>query len=254
MDPKKRRRKAKYTIMVVSDIAEGKTKQYKLSSLLLPGILATFMVLFSVLAVFYFANSYLLNSTFSKAGSYEEQINELTEQNKQLQITNNEIVEKNSILSDTIVQKVEVEEAEEAKEAQKYVPNGIPVSRALSITEVGADQTEEVAIEENPTENQGQVILVEFLVKSASEVMATGDGTILYVGDDDEYTKVIKIDHGNGYISIYRYASSARVSVGDVVVKGAVLFELNTSNEKLGYQILFNEENVDPMELMEIYG
>lgn len=253
MKPKKQKRKAKYTVMVISDIAEGKTKQFKLSSLLIPGILGAFIVLFSVLAVFYFANSFMLTNSFSKAGNYERQIEELTEQNKQLKITNEEIVEKNSILSDTIVQKVEVEEAQEAQEAQKYVPNGIPVSRALSITEVGTDQTEEV-MTEDATQIQGQVTLVEFLVKSASEVMATANGTILYVGDDDEYTKVIKIDHGNGYISIYRYANNARVSEGDEVLKGDILFELNASNEKLGYQILYNEEYVDPMELMEIYG
>jgi murein DD-endopeptidase MepM/ murein hydrolase activator NlpD len=210
----------------------------------------------------------MLTNSFSKASNFEKQIDELTKQNNELKITNEELVEKNSILSDTIVQKVEVEEALEAQEAQKYVPNGIPVSRALSITEVGTDQTEEVTeedeiteetvdaqvTEEDATQIQGQVTLVEFLVKSASEVMATANGTILYVGDDDEYTKVIKIDHGNGYISISRYANNARVNEGDEVLKGDILFELNTSNEKLGYQILYNEEYVDPMELMEIYG
>ena len=270
MEPKKRKRKAKYTVMVVSDIAEGKTKQYKYSSVIRLGALAVFLVLILVSAAFYYANSYLLNNSFYKANKYEKQIDELTEQNKQLQITNAEIVEKNSILSDTIVQKVEIEEAQEAQEAQKYVPNGIPVSRALSITEMGSIQTDEIATEQteentdamdnmldtegNSTQNQGQVIMVEFLVKSGSEVMATGNGTILYVGDDDEYTRAIKVDHGNGYVSIYRYPKNAKVNVGDVVVKGDVLFELNTNNEKLGYQILYQEELIDPMELMEIYG
>ena len=266
MEPKKQKRKAKYTVMVVSDMAEGQIRQFTITSRIFHGLMAFILLLVAVLGIFVLIRSISYVNQKNSLVNLERQLDELKKTNEALAISNDELSEKNAILSDTIVQKVEVEEAAAAEEALKFVPSGIPVSRALSITEVGlalaegetadaagtTEGTDDTAVTEAvPTE---QTYLVEFLVRKGSDVMATGDGTVIFVGDDAEYGKIIKIDHGNGYLSIYRYNSNYVVNVNDVITRGTVLFELNSGNQKLGYQIQLNEQYVDPMELMEIYG
>ena len=62
------------------------------------------------------------------------------------------------------------------------------------------------------------------------------------------------VDHGNGYFSVYRNGASPKVKEGDTVTNATELFKIETGNEVLGYQIIENEEYIDPLSLMETYG
>ena len=73
------------------------------------------------------------------------------------------------------------------------------------------------------------------------------------VTSDAKFGHIVSIDHGNGYISIYRNEGSPVVSEGDTVDRGDLLYVVN-KNITLGYQIQKDEQYVDPEEVMDIKG
>ena len=79
-------------------------------------------------------------------------------------------------------------------------------------------------------------------------------GTVIAVGEDAEYGNVVRIDHGNGYVTIYRCSLEVRVHEGDDVVKGDPLFLMSNGTTTLGYQILQNAEFINPSDVMELKG
>ena len=76
---------------------------------------------------------------------------------------------------------------------------------------------------------------------------------------DNEYGYQIHIDHGNGYITIYRSGTTPKVDVGDEVTRGTLLFEMkededNELADKMAYQVTLDGEYVVPTEVLEING
>ena len=71
---------------------------------------------------------------------------------------------------------------------------------------------------------------------------------------DSGYLHCIRIDHGNGYNSLYRNDGEVMVKEGDEVVRGAILYVIGEDNTELGYQITYDEKYIDPMELINIDG
>ena len=64
----------------------------------------------------------------------------------------------------------------------------------------------------------------------------------------------VTIDHGNGYVSIYRNAGDPLVTEGSEIDKGDIIYVIGEKNTSLGYQIQQDEKYIDPEELIEING
>ena len=62
------------------------------------------------------------------------------------------------------------------------------------------------------------------------------------------------MDHGNGYVTIYRNQGDAMVKQGDSVVQGTTLFMIGEDNTKLGYQMLKDGTYINPMDMLAISG
>ena len=121
-------------------------------------------------------------------------IEKLTEENADLISLREELSDKVTILSDTINQKVEEEEAMEEIKAQAHMPVGFPMSSSASLEEVAGD---------NP--------MVKLNGSVGSSIIAAADGTVISITTDSGYLHCIKIDHGNGYQSIYRNDGDAMI-------------------------------------------
>ena len=85
-------------------------------------------------------------------------------------------------------------------------------------------------------------------------VVATAGGTVTAVNDDSEYGHNIWVDHGNGYVTIYRNSGEVKVKQGEAVTQGTTLFLITGENSKLGYQMLKDGVYIDPMEMLNISG
>ena len=165
------------------------------------------------------------------------EILKLQEENADLIALREELTDKVIILSDTINMKVEEEEAQEQVRAQTHMPVGFPMSSSASLEE-----------------SDGEEPMVKLNGTVGNSIIASADGTVVSVTTDSSYLHRIKIDHGNGYNSIYRNDGDVMIKEGDEVVRGAILYVIGEDNTELGYQITYDEKYIDPMELINIDG
>jgi murein DD-endopeptidase MepM/ murein hydrolase activator NlpD len=198
------------------------------------------IVALCLVVVLLFIYCIILSGRISKANNEAEElsvkVDELTQENLSLQNENEVLQEKVSILSETLNEKVQQEE----ETAQTYVPKGFPLKGTASYNE------DETQLDGNP--------IAVFHAAKGTSVIAAGNGTVTSIEKTDEGIYVISIDHGNGYVSVYRNGSKPKVSEGDEVTKSTELYDIEEGNEELGYQIIQDGEYIDPLELMEIYG
>lgn len=233
----KRQRKFNYTLMLFVDSKEGHIRQMGIGPQVIESIAVIGLAILIILSFVCGNRGRQIETLTQKNNEQTEQIAKLEEEKADLIALREELTEKVTILSDTINQKVEAEEALEEATAQAHMPMGFPMSSSASLAEA-----------------DGEDKLVKLSGSEGSSVIASGDGTVVVVATDSQYANIIKIDHGNGYISIYRNDGDPMVKEGDEVVRGAILYVLGEDNTELGYQITYDEKYIDPMELINIDG
>ena len=240
MGRRRHKRKNSHVVIVTSDAADFKMRQFRVS----PWIVQTFVLLFSVAAglvvgfFVYEKEALVPGPDYDVIAAQDEAvIARLEEEKASLQ---NQIEELNSsiqILSETVNQKTESERILTEQIEQQFLPTVYPLTGA--------------ATEETPPE--GDPICV-YTAKSGSMVVAAGSGTVYAVVDDGEYGHNVWIDHGNGYMTIYRNKGEVKVRQGETVTQRSTIYLIGDDNNVLGYQMMKDGEYIDPMEMLDIPG
>ena len=233
----RRKRKTNYMLMLFMDSKEGRIRQMGFGPLLVESVVFIGLTVVVVLAVICYRSDKKIEVLSAETERQKQNIEELTEEKADLVSLREELMNKVTILSDTINQKVEEEEALEQERAQAHMPVGFPLSSSASLEEAEG---------ENP--------MVKLTGSEGSSVIASADGLIISITTDSGYLHCIKIDHGNGYNSIYRNDGDVMVKEGDEIVRGAILYVIGEDNTELGYQIMYEEKYIDPMGLINIDG
>lgn len=187
----------------------------------------------------YYLTAHVLEAS-NKIETLSLELEEVTEERDLLADENEELKEKVSILSDTVNSKVKQEEEREAEMAKVYIPTGFPLQGTA-------------AYNEEKTTLDGQPI-AEFEAGQGTSVIATAQGTVSSIAGDASAGYIVMVDHGNGYFSVYRNGSKPKVEVGEEVNTSTKIFVIESGSETLGYQIIQENEYIDPLSLMEIYG
>lgn len=125
----------------------------------------------------------------------------------------------------------------QAQIAEQSVPTDYPLTGSASMT---------VITDGDP--------MVEFTATEGSTVVAAGKGVVTAVEEDEVYGSRVVIDHGNGYVSIYRNKGESQVKAGDEVASGTTLFMVTEDNRQLGYQIKEKDVYIDPTTIIAIKG
>lgn len=241
MGRKRHKRKNSHVVLVTSDAVDAKLRQFRIR----PWILQTVIVIFCILCgtaigyLFYETDGRLQENTRSAS-----EIQQLEAQNQELAARNAELEtqlaaqsEKIQILSDTVNQKIQSETELSEQLERQTTPTEFPLTGSATMEEI---------IEGDP--------MCVFTAASGTMAVATANGTVIAVNDDAEYGHNIWVDHGNGYITIYRNQGDAMVKQGETVKQGATLFLIGDENSKLGYQMMRDNEYIDPMEMLTING
>ena len=263
---KKRKITKHYTIAVTSDYSVDKTKFYR-SRFNIFRLSVITMVLVLILGVGLMTfELYEVNKMESRLTVLRDVINEQEGIIKTLGDEKAELSSQNQILNNTVAMALREKEKEEEEYAKRHFPSGFPLTGSANIRDISVmDEPEEKlagyfnydvgdkysaggskAVEENP--------ITVFEMSSISDVVCTADGTVVSVSDDEIFERCVKIDHGNGYVTIYRNNSDPKVTVGDEVVRGAIIYVGGEDNIYLGYQITLNGEYLDPMDVIDIDG
>ncbi|HHX56548.1 MAG TPA: peptidoglycan DD-metalloendopeptidase family protein [Clostridiales bacterium] len=76
---------------------------------------------------------------------------------------------------------------------------------------------------------------IDIAAPSGTAIYAAADGVVIYSGwDSGGYGNCIRIDHGNGYVTVYAHNSSMSVSVGQTVTRGEYIGGVGTTGDSSG--------------------
>lgn len=249
----KHKKKKFYTISVTSNYSSDKTKFYRsrFNTLKVCVTLATIVTILAVV-VTYFGTKHILEME-QKIIEFRSLISEQEETIDQLSTDKTELLSENEILSSAIaIQRKEAEEAELIK-GERTTPNQFPVTGTAVLGEWDKDAKDYVP-------------MALFVMSEESDVVAAADGTVLYIREDSVYGNSVTIDHGNGYVTIYKNQAAPKVAEGDQVLRGSIIyvgFAIEPSKDDedkepeqnlLGYQITLDGIYLDPLDVIEING
>jgi murein DD-endopeptidase MepM/ murein hydrolase activator NlpD len=98
---------------------------------------------------------------------------------------------------------------------------------------------------------------IDITAPEGSNVYAAGSGVVTMAQDGYNYGygKVIQIDHGNGYVTVYAHLSQINVGVCQSVAQGSLIgLSGNTGNSfgaHLHFEIRIGGTNVNPYEIVQ---
>jgi murein DD-endopeptidase MepM/ murein hydrolase activator NlpD len=98
---------------------------------------------------------------------------------------------------------------------------------------------------------------IDFAATRGTEVYATAPGKIIDINKSDlqaGYGNSIDVDHGHGFITRYAHLEEINVRPGQQVTKGTKIGTVGNSGGSIAphlhYEVIFNNENVDPLNYM----
>lgn len=244
MQRKKHKRKMSHVVIVTSDAADASVKQFRIRPWVLQTIILLLCVIIGVLIGVLIYEGQIWEAVNRSNTEKQEAILqleadklELSDEKKELEEQIVELNDKIQILSDTVNEKVQNENELTAQLEMQSLPTEFPLNGSASMEEI----------------TEGDPLCV-FSASVGITVVATARGTVMTVNDDGEYGHNVWVDHGNGYITIYRNQGEPMVKKGDSVVQGTTLFIIGEENTKLGYQMLKDGTYINPMDMLAISG
>lgn len=99
---------------------------------------------------------------------------------------------------------------------------------------------------------------VDYAAPTGTPIMAAGDGRVIFAGYSNGYGNTIKIQHSDGFVSLYAHQKSFRGGIrnGLNVKKGDVIGYVGTTGLSTGAHLHFglykNSEAIDPLRVVEV--
>lgn len=231
------KRRNRYALLLVTEKNDGTMKQHTISSALVEVAIAVLFVIVVVVVCKFVYDGITLKDARQEIVNQIILINNLTDENEALSVENMTLSNKVTVLSEAVSMKVATEDAISQEMVENAMPQGFPLSGSATMKEA----------------EDGEPMLI-FTAQQGVNVVTSGTGTVVSVSADEEYGNRIIIDHGNGYQSIYRNGGTALVKNGEKLGKGYILFSIGEENQELGYQIMKDDEYIDPMLMVDING
>lgn len=258
----KHKEKPTHRILFTTDRVNGKTKEIHFSHAAAVLLSILLCVILGGIIGFAIYEEEIYSTFAARDVSQKKQIEALEFEKANLEIENESLQDKVTLLSDIVNQKVAAEEALKQETEQAKLPTAFPLTGSAQAEETDtitaiADMLFEAtgAVIQHPGQEQekGDPIVI-FTATEGTTAVASGSGTVFLVDEDANYGHVVVIDHGNGYMSFYLNDGEPKVMEGMEVRQGDVLFVIGAENTTLGYQIKYDDAYVNPMEVIAING
>ena len=237
MSKNRHKRKVSHILIYTTDAVDADTKQVRIHPWVLAGVtLIVCCVLGAVIGCAVYEGE-LWGRIREHDASQNAALIAAQDEKDALQEKIDEQDAKIEMLSITIQDQTQQIAELQAQIAEQSVPTDYPLTGSASMT---------VITDGDP--------MVEFTATEGSTVVAAGKGVVTAVEEDEVYGSRVVIDHGNGYVSIYRNKGESQVKAGDEVASGTTLFMVTEDNRQLGYQIKENDVYIDPTTIIAIKG
>lgn len=248
MEPNKQKHKKNHVFIVTSDAADAKVNQFQVRPWLLWLIVVTICVVIGAGFGYLLYQDQMKSAADKRIDEYKKmaenlegqltaQIAKSEEDAKVLEQEIQRLEQEKEILSTTVqLSKSELEELTKRFD-ELYHPSLLPLTGAATIEEI--------------TDEEPKCI---FHAGEGALVVATAGGTVTEIIQIAEEGYKVTIDHGNGFMTIYKNTEEPKVKQGEDVMQGATIFVVDRSSLKLEYQILKDGVLINPMDIMEIDG
>lgn len=241
----KHKHKKSFSILLISNTGQS-SKQFHLS---LFSIRLLVFLLFLICAALGWYTYWVLTTNRNEAALHEQiasqaqLIQQLEAEKESLNNENLALATENDSLRHAVqvnTEEVEMEHAAESEpESDSSFPSRYPCSESGILTATYSDEHPYLSIN---TQAEGNII-------------AAGDGTITAVTFDDTYPLIIEINHGNGYITRYMcqqgteplLEEGSQVQIGDILVAISI-------DTQLDYQVIYEEQPIDPLMVLDAKG
>ena len=91
---------------------------------------------------------------------------------------------------------------------------------------------------------------IDIAGKEGSDILALGDGVVIWSGKRAGYGNLVEIDHGRGYITRYGHNKQLLAKPGDTVRKGQTIALMGSTGRSTGphvhIEVVQNDKQVDP--------
>lgn len=256
MKNQRHKRKESFSVLLISN-TDRSSKQYhvSLSALRLAGALVLVLCLAAGGLTYTAISNQKVQATLrTQLTEKEELISQMTTQKETLENEKQTIAAENDALK---------QEAEEAKAAAAEAI--AEAEAALAAAEEPEEPQEDPAYPSRYPSSGASVLKSEYSQEqpylsittySGCDIVAAGNGTVTAITSDDTYSQIIEVDHGNGYRTRYLCLQPAEVKTeeGAGVEMGAVLFTITTDETQLDYQVIYQEEPIDPLSVIDARG
>lgn len=231
------KRKVSHILIYTTDAVDADTKQVRIHPWVLAGIILIVCCVLGAVIGYAVYEGQLWGRIREHDASQNAALTAAQDEKDALQEKIDEQDAKIEMLSITIQDQTQQIAELQAQIAEQSVPTDYPLTGSASMT---------VITDGDP--------MVEFTATEGSTVVAAGKGVVTAVEEDQVYGSRVVIDHGNGYVSIYRNKGESQVKEGDEVASGTTLFMVTEDNRQLGYQIKENDVYIDPTTIIAIKG
>lgn len=91
---------------------------------------------------------------------------------------------------------------------------------------------------------------LDIAAPSGTPIAASASGQVIWSGEKGTYGNLVKLDHGNGYVSYYAHCSALLVEEGDWVEQGQTIALVGSTGRSTGphchFELLWQGELLDP--------
>lgn len=237
MSKNRHKRKVSHILIYTTDAVDADMKQVRIHPWVLAGVTLIVCCVLGAVIGYAVYEGELWGRIREHDASQNAALIAAQDENDALQEKIDEQDAKIEMLSITIQDQTQQIADLQAQIAEQSVPTDYPLTGSASMT---------VITDGDP--------MVEFTATEGSTVVAAGKGVVTAVEEDEVYGSRVVIDHGNGYVSIYRNKGESQVKAGDEVASGTTLFMVTEDNRQLGYQIKENDVYIDPTTIIAIKG
>lgn len=243
MKDQRHKRKEIYSVLMVSN-TNGKSRQFQVSAF-------TLRLCAVLLALLCIAIGWLIYRASMTDGALQVLRQEIASQKEQIAQLE---TDKDALTKDKLTLAAE-------NEALKQQP-GTPAAPEEASDE--EEETDSSAPNRYPSDGVGiqkasyseEQPYISISAYTGGHIVAAGDGTVTAVWSDDPYAHIVEIEHEGGYKTRYLLHQDAEVNVeqGAEVQAGDILLTITSDDCQLDYQVLLNDEPIDPLSIIDAKG
>lgn len=95
---------------------------------------------------------------------------------------------------------------------------------------------------------------IDLAAPTGTNILAADNGKVIFAEECGSYGLLMKVDHGNGYVTYYAHCSGFIARVGDCVSKGEAIALVGSTGNSTGphchFEIRYNGEQLDPLDIL----